>query len=309
MRGMKHSYSMPPLTRDMMDEIVFSMEDQRGIFSFDLKEGHPVSPDSEGYDKDDMGRYIDIPSWSSADGFRLMERFTSRVRSDYWRGQLSQALESGKGVFRSFKDVLSKQKPLLAAWYDYKDHEMEKAVTSWYREHQGILSLEEDDEEEGSEGEGLGDLLLEDFSIEWGEPSRGVGLLSSLLPELSPVTRTYVKRDMEDEKAVKTLYAVGVDGELCGMMAYKEEGEMASLVFYGVAIRWRGFGLFRLMFDSLARQLRRQGLKALHVGFGGKDSGVSSMFESLPMEKEYWLSRIDLDGYADSADNSEQAFV
>ena len=77
------------LTEALIDYILFSMEDQKGGFLLDIVEGVIVSG-ADGLDISEGGgeagdggsRYISLPKWDSANGFRLMEHFAadSRIR-------------------------------------------------------------------------------------------------------------------------------------------------------------------------------------------------------------------------------------
>lgn len=121
---------MPALTSELLDQIIFAMENQETESCLDLKEALVTERDAIDADEDEEDRYLDLPDWTSADGFRLMEKFIDKVRNPYYRDRLSTTLQGGKGVFRRFKDVLSEQGSLLQAWYGFKQHEMEKVVTA-----------------------------------------------------------------------------------------------------------------------------------------------------------------------------------
>jgi ribosomal protein S18 acetylase RimI-like enzyme len=152
------------LTEALIDDILFSMEDQEGNFFIDTLEGvvrggeefsyHMPDPEPEGEE-----RYISIPEWDSSDGFRLMERFAAQLRNPIIRGELSAALNRGKGVFRGFKDILGRHPETERHWFAYKEREMKREILRWYnglREEWGLERI-------GGEPEETGDLILEDF--------------------------------------------------------------------------------------------------------------------------------------------------
>jgi ribosomal protein S18 acetylase RimI-like enzyme len=117
--------------------------------------------DEEGADDDGEGgiRYISLPDWDSADGFRLMERFVSGFRNPMVREDLSSALNRGKGVFRAFKNALSRYPEAEKLWFAFKENEMKKEIVMWYnglREEWGLERI-------GMEPEETADLVLEDF--------------------------------------------------------------------------------------------------------------------------------------------------
>ena len=156
------------LTEALIDDILFAMEDQMGEFMLDTVEGVVTGgvddPEftGENLDEDDGEggeRYISLPEWDSADGFRLMERFAAGFRNPLVRDELTSALSLGRGVFRAFKDSLSRHPEAEKLWFAYKDKEMKREIIRWYnglREEWGIEKI-------GMEPEDTDDLVLEDF--------------------------------------------------------------------------------------------------------------------------------------------------
>jgi len=147
------------LTSSLIDDILFHMEDQDGLFVLDTRDGMVVNTDDDDNDEDEEGRYISIPEWDSSDGFRLMERFAASLRNALVREELSAALDRGRGVFRAFKDTLSQHPEAEKLWYAYKEREMRREVISWYnalREQWGLELI-------GEEPEDIAALALEDF--------------------------------------------------------------------------------------------------------------------------------------------------
>jgi len=148
------------LTDALIDHILFSMEDQAGEFFFDTMEGEVVNGDDvRGIFEEDDSRFISLPEWDSADGFRLMERFASSCRNPLMREELSTALGRGRGVFRAFKDTLGHFPEAEKLWYTFKEKEMKRSILMWYnglREEWGLEKI-------GTEPEETVDLVLEDF--------------------------------------------------------------------------------------------------------------------------------------------------
>jgi GNAT superfamily N-acetyltransferase len=157
------------LTEALIDDILFSMEDQVDDFYLDTLKGTVTGgedgEDYEGEDEDpdpdaDMeGRYIPLPEWDSSSGFRLMERFAAGCRNPLIREELSSALNRGRGVFRAFKDVLGRHPEAEKLWFAYKDREMKNEIIRWYNALREEWWLEKI----GLEPEETGDLILEDF--------------------------------------------------------------------------------------------------------------------------------------------------
>jgi GNAT superfamily N-acetyltransferase len=148
------------LTYALIDELLFFMEDQEGEFLVDTQEGIVISADGEEFDNDaEEGRYIPLPEWDSSEGFRMMEHFTASLHNALVREELSSALDRGRGVFRAFKNILSRYPETEKLWYRYKEHEMKRVVIAWYnalRESWGLDLI-------GEEPEDIAGLALEDF--------------------------------------------------------------------------------------------------------------------------------------------------
>jgi GNAT superfamily N-acetyltransferase len=149
------------LTEALIEDILFSMEDQEGDFLVDTQEGMLVEAGemSCGISEKAGDRYLAIPDWDSSDGFRLMERFAAGLRNPMVREELSGALNRGKGVFRAFKDILGLHPEAEKLWFAFKEREMKREILRWYnalREEWGLERI-------GLEPEETGDLVLEDF--------------------------------------------------------------------------------------------------------------------------------------------------
>ncbi|MDR0444629.1 MAG: UPF0158 family protein [Treponema sp.] len=152
----------------LMEEILFFMENQDGNFVMDTQEA--VVLDIDNYDNDDAldfdddERFISLPGWSPQDGYRLMEHFAAGLRNPVVREELSAALNRGRGVFRSFKNVLEQYPETEKQWFKFKDREMKNEVIAWYnsiRESRGLELI-------GPEPEDTSSLILEDFAMREG---------------------------------------------------------------------------------------------------------------------------------------------
>ena len=125
------------LSPEMIDDIIFSMENQNEILSFDALEGICVDEDAIDDDYEtviDDQRYYDLPDWTSAQGFRVMEQFIVQVHNPLLREALLEALRHRKGVFRRYKEVLKTVPAIEREWYRFKEQQMRAAVYEWYNE-------------------------------------------------------------------------------------------------------------------------------------------------------------------------------
>ncbi|MDR0476250.1 MAG: GNAT family N-acetyltransferase [Treponema sp.] len=151
------------LSSALIDDILFSMEDQEGEFYVDTRDGtvaggldFDIDDEEDDYEE---SRYINLPEWEPSDGYRLMEHFAASFKNPLIQEALREALSQRRGVFRAFKDALGKYPEAEKAWFAYKEREMKKEIIGWYnalREEWGLEKI-------GSEPEETGDLVLEDF--------------------------------------------------------------------------------------------------------------------------------------------------
>jgi ribosomal protein S18 acetylase RimI-like enzyme len=149
------------LSEALINDLLFSMEDQMGSFLLDTQEGVILGEEDEDFDQveQDGDRYISLPDWDSTDGFRLMEHFAAGLRNLVIREELTGALNRGRGVFRAFKDAISHYPETEKLWYSYKERGMRREILRWYnalREEWGLERI-------GGEPEETADLVLEDF--------------------------------------------------------------------------------------------------------------------------------------------------
>jgi GNAT superfamily N-acetyltransferase len=246
------------LTEALIDDILFSMEDQNGEFYLDTRKGMVASDsdfdsfdfqEEEEEEDEEPGRYISLPEWDSAEGFRLMERFAAGFRNPPVREKLTAALDRGKGVFRAFKDVLNAHPEAEQLWFAFKEREMRRVVINWYnglREEWGLERI-------GTEPEETEDLVLEDFRFRDG--GREDGLIAGTLHEQclreqpnSP-GEPPVKQDPIPENGSWTfpgdlsLVAETGNGEFAGYVSGCRNGKVLRIAALEVRPEYRGLGV------------------------------------------------------------------
>ncbi len=152
------------LTREITEEIIFSMEDQSNRFLYDSREGRCL-PAAEAVQEKaaevDGERFYAIPQWDSVSGYRMMDRFVLRLRNPVAREELRSALSSGYGVFRTFKNILKSHPEIEKLWHSFKDREMRAIVLEWYNGLRDFWGLERI----GAEPEETEDILSNDFTF------------------------------------------------------------------------------------------------------------------------------------------------
>ena len=144
------------LSPEVFDQIIFAMEDQSLNGYIHRRTGELVQRPP-----DDPAEFVPLPPWKPVDGFYLMERFVAAVSNRHFRQQLRVALATGKGVFRSFKNVLKQSRDLEWRWYRFKEKEMRRVVVDWYNQEREAAGLER----LGPEPEETDDLTISDFVV------------------------------------------------------------------------------------------------------------------------------------------------
>ena len=155
------------LTDSIIDDIIFSMEDQGGDWFFDSQNRTVASREmmeEVGLEDDlDEDNFYALPRWTSDDGFELMEDFTENLYTPGAHHDLRTALSGGRGVFRNFKNVLKMYPEVERRWFLFKNDRMKRRVIEWYnslRESWGLEKLEEEYTDVSQETD---ELLLDDF--------------------------------------------------------------------------------------------------------------------------------------------------
>ncbi|MBP5752190.1 MAG: GNAT family N-acetyltransferase [Treponema sp.] len=164
------------LTDELLDDIIFSMEDQGGIWYVDSSDGQIASEDmmteitlEEGEAREDD--FYPLPLWSSDDGYGLMEEFTKDLHAPDARKDLRQAISGGRGVFRNFKNVLKQYPEVERKWHLFKNEKMKEKVRSWYNDLRESWKLERLEEAEFGEPD-TDEIVQNDFVFSEYDSSR-----------------------------------------------------------------------------------------------------------------------------------------
>jgi ribosomal protein S18 acetylase RimI-like enzyme len=269
------------LTNALIDDILFSMEDQEGEFLLDTQEGVVANTTGE-FDEPletDGDRYIDLPEWDSSDGFRLMERFTASLRNPLVREELSGALNRGKGVFRAFKDILSRHPEAEKLWFAYKEREMRREILRWYnalREEWGLDQI-------GMEPEETGDLVLEDFRFRAGAPgdeaaARELHRLCAEEQRNSAAEQQTCFPGGESPWAFPgdlALTAETAGGEFAGYIAAVKQGASLHICALETNPGYRGLGIGEALLSRFLEALEGEGFSQINIDLPAGAEGFS----------------------------------
>jgi len=251
------------LDRILTDEILFYMENQNGEFLMDTQEAKVINIDKYNldgeHDYEDKNRYIPLPQWDSNDGFRLMEKFVVELKNPVVRHELSAALNTKRGVFRSFKNVLEQYPETEKMWHNFKKRKMKDDVFTWYnalREEWGLEPV-------GGEPEDISGIILEDFIFREGKESDApdISALHKICTdEINEFAKTGIS---ETENRLNMLLdiclvAETASGEFCGYIHAVKNKAYLQITRLEVKHEYRGMGIGKTLLAKLLEKAAGQ---------------------------------------------------
>ncbi|MDR1288431.1 MAG: GNAT family N-acetyltransferase [Treponema sp.] len=261
------------LTEALIDDILFSMEDQEGEYFIDTEKS--VIKNTDEFDnaiRPEEDRCLPIPDWDSSDGFRLMERFAAQLRNPIVRGELSAALNRGKGVFRAFKDILGRHPEAERHWFAYKEREMKKEILKWYnalREEWGLERI-------GGEPEETGDLILEDFRFRLSaEKDRAAAVKLHELCRDEAADMAEPPAGNGDFPGDLALAAETVGGEFAGYVWGIRRGTSLHIAALEVKPEYRGLGIGETLISRFLEHIDRSGTGVISIELPSGAEGFS----------------------------------
>ncbi len=282
------------LTEELVDEIIFCMEDQNTEYVIHCVTGDIVALDSIPQDDDDEETFADLPEWRSSDGFIMMEKFISSLHNPLYREELRSVISVGKGVFRNFKLIIKKYEPLKKRWYTFKDRYMKDLVLNWY----GVSREAWRYEKMGKESLETENLILSDFtfsadcnrheqeSIEAEEKLIKEVFGEGSLPGQYQLER--IRQLREDPGArILLLCAETLNGSFAGIMwgalwspqAPSEGGIMLIVKMLYVDPAFRGLGLGKTLIDKLIRKAEEAAVGIVYFEVPENLSFIRSLLE------------------------------
>ena len=264
---------LPPLTGDVIEGIIYGMENQREDYAFFPSLGVAAQRNTYG-----DAVLVELPKWTSRDGFGLMIRFASRCPDAEMKQKMLEVLGSHqKGVFRNFRELLGTQPSLLASWREYKEKAMSKVIREWY----GKLDEEADGAEDAAEGreerEEREELVLEDFSVGADDGRHSARIREAL-------------EGFAGERAVVCL---DPDDNLAGFISYRVCGALAAVCSYMVIPDYRRLGIFDLMYDHLIKLLAEEDVRRVRFPVYEKSDFIANRFagtDARIVSSEYLVS-------------------
>lgn len=289
-RATERHYTMPQLSDEFMYQLIFCMEDQANSYVLDLADGTLIQKeDLTEADRKDDERFLDLPQWRPADGFRVMEKFVASLRNPIYRQQLHDALARGKRVFREFKNVLKQEPAIERLWFYFKEKEIKKVVYAWYEQLTEVLYLKALGEPE----ENMTELILSDFIVSydqsrWTKQIHEVGK-TRLKVEFSslgyPLSKLLAQEyeDSWDEFGSDWLmvFIESPSGDFAGFIGAQPILVDGTALVYSVKHlyvepRFRGLGIFKLLADTLCDRAEEAGAERIVMEVSGKASVLAS---------------------------------
>ena len=270
------------LSPEVYDQIIFAMEDQGSKAFIHRRTGELIS-----HAPDDPSEFLPLPRWKPVDGFYLMERFVASVSNRHFRQQLRSALSTGKGVFRSFKNVLKQSRDLERRWYRFKEREMRRVVLEWYNQEREAAGLER----LGPEPEETDDLTVSDFVVVPAAPNHLDGAHMADVEALMELRQaplqemgSYLERRRCALAAPEShlVVACAPHDEVVGMAWARESGPgQWDLVQLAVMPYYRGLGLAARLLQALADRAEERAVTTLQARLGEAALGVRGLLEKV----------------------------
>lgn len=265
------------LTEEIVNQLIFSMENQNDRCVFDSLEKKPVELD--GINQTDTDRYYRLPVWDSMQGFKVMECFVSELHNLQLVKELRAVLFAGKGVFRAFKDVLKTHPEAEQLWFSFKQKAMKQEIVLWYNALRDCWGLERI----GCEPEETDELVGGDFVFRVYNEADSAQVLQTILQNVrSELTDSYGAQTAEvllrmqsmpytsfECKIGANFAAETLAGECAGYISVvffsAEAKNTAAITAFYVFPQWRGLGIGKELLMRMVENLREQHVCTLCV--------------------------------------------
>ena len=249
------------LVSEIVERIVFAMEDQGADYSVDVETAEMVKDRGAHLGE----RFVPIPPWRPIDGFHLMERFVAALRNPIHRDRLRNALNSRGRVFRAFKDELRLIPYVEQRWYRFKMTEMRRIVTEWYdleRRSRGLERL-------GPEPEETDDLVASEFAFGRADAA-----------DLVHVVRLHeAARPLTADPNALLVVVRGSRPGIVGFIGGVPEGRDTVCVgAIAVAPEFRGLGIGRSLLSHFIHEAAEAGYSSVQVELCDQEQEFERLF-------------------------------
>lgn len=285
------------LTPEIIDMIIFGMENQSDVYYVDIKTGDVITEAQAGekYKMSNVNSYaLPVPEWLPSDGFQLMESFVAFLHNPMHKETLLKVLSAGRGAFRNFKNTIKENESLTQQWYLHKEKVMKSRVIDWYNLNSEILKYNNIDENtDETENLVISDFIFSENCLKW------EGILKEKETES-------IRESLEGQKDILAGYIIGRNKLLLdfpgnvsvSVCAETVEGEFAASIS-GVIVKtdtpgamvavatiiwvekkFRGMGISRHLIDKFSKIVNVQKCEKLIFELSGKGSVLKSSLEA-----------------------------
>lgn len=285
------------LTPEIIDMIIFGMENQSDEYCVDIKTGDVLSEtqvDEEYEEVDIDSLLIPVPDWLPSDGFQLMESFVASLHNPAYRESLRNVLSAGKGAFRNFKNTIREEDSLTQQWYIHKEKVLRSRVIEWYNVNSEIIKYEDIDENTDE----TENLILTDFVFRV-DCSRWKNLIDEKMDES-------IRESLGNNEEILADYLLSrnkswlkvpgntplfvcaetVDGEFAGFISgglvetgiVRHSIAVANVIW--VETRYRGMGLARHLIDNFSKNANAKKCAKIIFELPGRGVSLDSTLEA-----------------------------
>jgi len=293
------------LKSEVISDIVFYMENQgqEAVFDLDKEVVVPLKEENEVNE----ANFVNLPDWSSRDGFSLMESFCGSCKNRIIKNALSDELKAHKkGVFRRFKGVLEKNPVYLNKWYEYKDQQMLQRIKDWYFEISGEEVIKNDFFPE--EIVPTAALLLEDFTI-----CIGSSFHKEEIEEIiNPYRDKYSLLDAYMCECIdyESLIALDTNDQIAAFILFTFLNEKkVRVLFYYVKEEFRGMGLFNLLLGDFNAGMKRRKIDEIEFSMVEESLFVEKNFVKLMQKNRQKTFSYSIEDWVSCFDLPEKVFL
>ena len=258
------------LSDSLIQNILFAMENQDFKSALDARTCE-IIPIKENVDENVI---FTLPSWSSKDGFALLEEFTYSLHSPLAKQELKDVLLTGRGVFRNFKKVVKQYPEIERKWHFFKNRKMISRIYKWYnalRESWGLESLSEDfDNAEETSELVLSDFVFRDYSAQTDKEiilcaieqfSDDSQIQAEVAHSIASINKHFFSYCGKESDLGFLCFSLSQEFAGCIIASPSDSGKVFAVKSFFVLERFRGLGIATELLNQFFSALKSKGAK------------------------------------------------